>query len=136
MPRPRYILTPEDQRRVRELAVIGLPDDDIASLLQLSVSKLRKLFKHELEQGGAAGREEAIRTLHSIAVAGQNISALLFLLKARCGWRDTGPLPSPNEVVPCTLVIKTAPGPYPGDRKPLAPSPSASDTRAACDARK
>lgn len=90
MPRSRYILTFEDQLRVRQLAAIGLSDEDIASQLRLPLRKLQKLFRLELKEGAAGGREHALTKLHEIAIGGENLGALTFWVKARCGWRDTG----------------------------------------------
>jgi len=95
----RYIPTLDDRLRVRELASIGMSDDDIASLLRLRLPKVQRLFRLELKQGAATGREQALQKLHTIAISGENLNALLFSVKARCGWRDTGPAQSsPNPI--------------------------------------
>ncbi len=110
MPRSRYTPTPDDQHRVRELAAIGMSDDDIASQLRLAVSKLRKIFKLELENGAAEGREQALRNLHSIAMSGKNLAALTFWIKARCGWRDTGATQSATHVIRHVTLFKQEAG--------------------------
>jgi hypothetical protein len=94
MPRSRFTITLEDRVRVRQLAAIGLSDDDIASQLRLPLRKMQKLFHSELKEGAAAGREHALKTLHDIATGGENLGALTFWVKARCGWRDTGTVQS------------------------------------------
>ncbi|MGH9654237.1 MAG: hypothetical protein ACRD6B_12340 [Bryobacteraceae bacterium] len=99
MPRLRYIPNPGDPLRVRELAAIGLSDADIACQLRLSLPKLQKKFKLELQSGAAEGREQALRKLHTIALSGENVSALTFWVKARCGWRDTGTTQSAPQVI-------------------------------------
>ncbi|HEX7361417.1 MAG TPA: hypothetical protein VF283_13085 [Bryobacteraceae bacterium] len=96
---PRYIPTPDDQLRVRELAAIGLSDEDIASQLRLPLPQLQKRFKLELKSGAAEGREQVLKKLHTSALSGENLSALIFWVKARCGWRDTGTTQSAPQVI-------------------------------------
>lgn len=106
MKRSRYKPTPDDQLRVRELAAIGLSDDDIASQLRLVLPKLQKIFKLELENGAAEGREHVLRKLHTIAMSGKNLAALTFWVKARCGWRDTGASQSAAQVIRHITVFR------------------------------
>jgi hypothetical protein len=99
MLRSRYILTPEDRLRVRQLAAIGLSDDDIACQLRLPLPKLQKLFRLELAEGAATGRERALQQLHDVALGGENTNALTFWIKSRCGWRDTGTIHSSSQII-------------------------------------
>ncbi len=113
MPRPRYTPTTDDQARVRELAAIGMSDDDIASQLGLPVPRLQKIFRLELKQGAAAGREHALNKLHTIALSGENVTALHFWVKARCGWRDTGPAQNAASAITRITLFKQASEPQP-----------------------
>lgn len=78
------------QTQVRELAAIGAREEDIAAQLQIPLKKLKKIFKRELADGAAEGKTRVLKKLHDIALAGENTQALLFWVKSRCGWRDTG----------------------------------------------
>ncbi|HEX4158071.1 MAG TPA: hypothetical protein VHY79_06320, partial [Rhizomicrobium sp.] len=69
---------------------------DIAARLRLTPMELNERFGHELKYGAAHGREQALRKLHSLAIAGDNVSLLTFWIKSRCGWRDTG---SPQDLL-------------------------------------
>ncbi len=102
----KQVPTPDDQLRVRELAAIGMSDDDIASQLRLRLPKFQKIFQLELKNGAAEGREQALRNLHSIAMSGKNLAALTFWVKARCGWRDTGTTRSAARVIRHVTVFK------------------------------
>jgi hypothetical protein len=113
MPRSRYTLTPDDQLRVRELAAIGVSDEDIAAQLRLPLRKLQNIFRRELKQGAAEGREQALRKLHAVAISGENLSALTFWVKARCGWRDTGTLPSSTNIQRHVVLFKPKSDPLP-----------------------
>ncbi|HEX7362086.1 MAG TPA: hypothetical protein VF283_16475 [Bryobacteraceae bacterium] len=105
---PRYIPTSEDRLRVRELAAIGLSDADIASQLRLPLPQLQKRFKLELKTGAAEGREHVLGKLYILALSGESVPALTFWVKARCGWRDTGPTQSAPEVIRIATVFKQA----------------------------
>jgi hypothetical protein len=113
LPRSRYIPTTDEQLRVRELAAIGLADADIASQLRLPLPQLQKRFKLELKAGAADGREQVLRKLHTIALSGENVSALIFWVKARCGWRDTGPIQSAPQIIRRVIVFKQKTKPSP-----------------------
>jgi len=121
MPRSRYVPTPADQLRVRELAAIGLSQDDIASQFRLPLRRFQRIFKHELKDGAAAGREHALRKLHGIAIAGENVAALTFWVKSQCGWRDTGTAPSAPTII--RKVMLFAPE-QPKNPQPAAHSPT------------
>jgi hypothetical protein len=106
MPPLRYCPTFEDQLRVRDLAAIGLSEDDIATQLRLPLPKLHKVFKQELKEGAATGREHAIKKLHTAAMSGDNPHALAFWIKSRCGWRDTGVPQNASSFLRSVLVIR------------------------------
>ena len=110
MPRSRYSPTPEDRLRVHERAAIGMSDDDMAAQLRLPVRRFQKLFRFEIKEGAAAGRERALTKLHSLAISDKHPSVLLFLVKARCGWRDTGPTHSAADVIERIVMYRHAAG--------------------------
>ncbi len=72
----------------------------------LALPKFQKIFKLELKNGAAEGREQALRKLHTIAMSGKNLAALTFWIKARCGWRDTGTTTSAARVIRHVTVFK------------------------------
>ncbi|HZS56991.1 MAG TPA: hypothetical protein VFA65_21475 [Bryobacteraceae bacterium] len=90
MPKLKFVPSDEDRERVRELASTGAAVDDIAAQMRLPLKKLQRLFRNELQQGAAEGKQSALDKLKAIALSGDNISALIFWVKANCGWRDTG----------------------------------------------
>ena len=106
MPRHPFVLTPEDRLLVRELAAIGMSEQDIATQLSLPLPKLQKEFRRELHQGAATGREHMLKKLHAIALSGENLNALTFCVKSRCGWRDTGSVQNALDVVRFNRVFR------------------------------
>jgi hypothetical protein len=90
MPKLKFTPSASDRERVREMASTGAAADDIAAQLRLPLKKLQRLFRSELQEGAAEGKQNALDKLKVIALSGENISALIFWVKANCGWRDTG----------------------------------------------
>jgi len=90
MTRVRFIPSQEQRDEVRRLAATGAVDSDISAQLDIPEKKLRKLFRSELRKGAAAANQQALDKLHDFVSSGDNLSAIIFWLKAKCGWRDTG----------------------------------------------
>ena len=106
MKRLFYTPSEDDKQRVRKYAASGASEDDIAALLDVPVKRLRKAFKKELKQGEAEGKQVALDKLHDVVREGSNVSALIFWVKARCGWRDTGAAPDAAGPVQSILMIQ------------------------------
>lgn len=91
---PRKAWEPTDQERdyVRSMAEIGLPQDDIASVIKVAPKTLRLHCRQELDEGAAHGKNAILKRLHAIALKGSTkeaITALIFIAKTRCGFRET-----------------------------------------------
>lgn len=85
-----YIPSTADRALVRERAITGTSPEDIAAELNLPLKKVQKLFRYELQQGDLEGKREVLSKMYETAKSGSNITAMIFWLKARCGWSDTG----------------------------------------------
>jgi hypothetical protein len=97
----------EQRRSVRALAEIGMSDQEIATQLQLSLKKLRKFCKRELNEGAAEGNRQVLEHLYQAAKSGSNMGAAALWVKARCGWRDTGVTAQSGTLLRSKLVIVT-----------------------------
>lgn len=95
----------EHGESVRSLAGIGMSDQEIATQIQLSARRLQKLYKRELREGAAEGNRQVLEALHKAAKSGSNITATALWVKARCGWRDTGPGPQSPNLIRSKLII-------------------------------
>ncbi|NOT39101.1 MAG: hypothetical protein HOP13_01265 [Alphaproteobacteria bacterium] len=71
---------------MRQLAIVGLPQDDIAKLARCSPKTLRKHFRRELDEGGAEANALVAGFLFQAAKAG-NVAAQIFWLKTRSRWQ-------------------------------------------------
>ena len=100
----------EEQRRLaRAMAGFGLPEHDIAVLINVDVATLRQHFRRDLELGAVEGSAKVAQTLFLLATRDKNVSACIFWAKARMGWsektgveltgKDGAPLDVPSIVV-------------------------------------
>jgi orotate phosphoribosyltransferase-like protein len=89
----------------RSLALIGVSDDEIATQLHVSHRKVGRLYKRELLEDAAEGNRQVLESLHAAAKSGANMAATALWVKARCGWRDTGP-PPPPKIIYSKLIVR------------------------------
>lgn len=88
MPRNNFHPTDEQRKIVQNLAGIGMPQDQIASLLDICKMTLVKYFRPELTRGDAAATAKVAETLYKMATNGQNVAATIFWMKARAKWSE------------------------------------------------
>ncbi len=95
--RGRKFWVPADLDEVEKLASHGLTYDQIAAKLGIGSSTLYKKkrelieFTEAIKKGKASGIGRVANKLFDMAMEG-NVTAAIFLLKARAGWRDQGPV--------------------------------------------
>lgn len=85
-----------DIERVESLAAQGLSEQQIADSLGISRSTIDRrkrdddAFVAALKRGKNAGIENVTNALYQAATAGEkpNVSAMIFYLKNRAGWKD------------------------------------------------
>ena len=83
-----YVPTEEKRRTVRAMSGYGIPQTDIATILEIDAKTLRKHFRRELDRGSIEATTKVAQTLFSMATSGQNTAAAIFWMKARAGWRE------------------------------------------------
>lgn len=84
------------ERSVASLAGVGMSYQEMAALFGVPRKQIRLEHKLELRKGRAEGNLKVLDALHEAASSGKNMTATMFWLKARCGWRDTGPAQESN----------------------------------------
>jgi hypothetical protein len=110
MARPAFVVNDAMRERVRHLAGLGVPQDDIAKIIGCAPKTLRKRFRDELDRGVAEANATVSGYLFAAAKAG-NITAIIFWLKTRAHLRERmapdNPIPGadagPNS--PVVLVL-------------------------------
>jgi hypothetical protein len=79
----------EEQRRTaRAMAGFGIPQDDIAILLDIDPKTLRRHFRRNLDRGAIEATVKVAQTLFQMATVDKNVAAAIFWMKARAGWRE------------------------------------------------
>lgn len=85
---PLFEPTEEQRRTVRAMSGYGVPQEGIATLLDIDPKTLRKHFRRELDRGSVEATAQVAQTLFSMATQDRNVAAAIFWMKARAGWRE------------------------------------------------
>jgi hypothetical protein len=80
--------TEEQRRMVKGMAGFGVPQTDIATLLEVDAKTLRKHFRRELDRGSIEATAKVGQSLFRMATEGGSVAAAIFWMKARAGWRE------------------------------------------------
>ena len=78
----------EERSLVRALSGLGVPQEDIATHLEIDAKTLRKHFRRELDRGMVEANVKVAQSLFQMATQGKNVAAAIFWMKARAGWRE------------------------------------------------
>ena len=79
--------TDETRTMARTLSGLGVPQDDIATLLGVSKPTLHKHYREELYKGMAEANAKVAQSLFKQATGG-NTAAAIFWMKARANWTE------------------------------------------------
>ena len=88
--RPAFEPTEKDRKEVEALSGIGLPQDQIATLIGggISIDTLRKHFEPELLAGKAKANSQVAKTLFQKATSGDTTAAIWWT-KTQMKWAET-----------------------------------------------
>src|SRR5918911_1605699 len=89
MARKAFVANEATREKVRHLARLGVPQDDIARIIGCAAKTLRKRFRDELDRGVAEANAVVSGSLYAAAKAG-NTTAQIFWLKTRACWKEGG----------------------------------------------
>ncbi|MGG5819088.1 hypothetical protein [Falsiroseomonas sp. HW251] len=65
-----------------------MPQDEIATFLDIDAKTLRKHFRAELDRGGTEATTKVAQSLFRMATEGNNVAAAIFWMKGRAGWSE------------------------------------------------
>lgn len=74
-------------KRIRGMAAVGVPQEDIAKTTEMSVETLVKLYGQELKTAAIEANTQVAGKLYQQCMEG-NTSAMIFWLKTRARWRE------------------------------------------------
>jgi hypothetical protein len=91
MGRPPHDPTPAERRQVEAMAGYGVPEADIARVIGVDPKTLRKHYRDELDLGHVKANAAVAESLFRKATGDgrQSVTAAIFWLKTRAGWRKT-----------------------------------------------
>jgi hypothetical protein len=77
--------------QVEAMAGFGVPEADIAKVLELEPVRLRELFGKELDGGRTRANAKVAENLFRKAIGDgrESVTAAIFWLKTRAGWKET-----------------------------------------------
>ena len=87
MARKAFVVNGRVREKVRHLAGIGVPQDDIAKFIGCAPKTLRKRCRDDLDGGVAEANALVSGYLFAAAKSG-NVGAQIFWLKTRAHWRE------------------------------------------------
>ena len=84
----------DDQRRqVMMLAGFGFNQQTIGTFIGISHVSLRRYFRRELDIGPTEANLRVANALYKNATTNGNVTAQIFWMKSRMGWRERDPVP-------------------------------------------
>ena len=79
--------TAESRQQAEMMSGVGVPQEDIALLLGVSLPTLHKHYRGDLDRGMAKANARVGQSLFQQAVNG-NVTAAIYWTKARMGWTE------------------------------------------------
>ena len=106
MGRKAHVPDPASRRQVEALAGYGVPEADIAGVVDVDPKTLRKHYRHELRHGHVKANARVAENLYRRATGEgrEAVVAAIFWLKTRAGWKES----SVHELTGPPIVVKFA----------------------------
>jgi len=82
--------TPNDKDRATVEAMVsyGIPQEDIAKVIQIDPKTLRKYYEHEIDTASAKANSQVAQRLYKKCM-NDDTSSIIFWLKTRAKWAET-----------------------------------------------
>ena len=82
---------PSGRRQVEAMAGYGIPETDIATVMEVDPKTLRKHYRKELDKGHIKATAKIAENLYRLATGSgrEAVTAAIFWLKTRAGWKET-----------------------------------------------
>ena len=89
----KFTPTPDQRRQVATLAGFGFTQTVIGNFFEIDEKTLRKFFRRELDTGPVEANLRVANALYKNATTNGNVTAQIFWMKSRMGWRERDPVP-------------------------------------------
>lgn len=89
-------------KRIRGMAAVGVPQEDIAKTVGLGESKLAELYSEELKTAAIEATANVAGMLYKQCLEG-NTTAMIFWLKTRGKWRETADVEVKLKSLPASI---------------------------------
>lgn len=106
-PAAPFVPTEHQRQKVRAMAAVGVPQDQIALVLRVDPKTLRRHFRIDLDTAAAEANAQVGGRLFKLAMEGNPI-ACIFWAKARMGWVDRREVDHKHTMVTSTLEERLA----------------------------
>jgi len=91
MPNNPHEPTEVTRAQVSSLSAFGVSQEDICKVIGVSINTLYKYYREELDTAATKAIGQVAQSLFKQAMAG-NVTAQIFFLKTRAGWREKSDL--------------------------------------------
>jgi uncharacterized protein Usg len=84
---------------VKTMIGYGIPYSDIARVMSIDPKTMRKYFRDEMDTGATTANAAMVQNLWKKAMGDgpASVTATIFWLKVRAGWRDVNPMEDPEK---------------------------------------
>lgn len=86
--RHKYEPTDEHRRQVMIMAGFGIPQLEIATMIDCAPKTLRRYYRRELDTAATEANMRVAQSLYNLAVKDKSVAAAIWWTKARMGWRE------------------------------------------------
>ena len=105
---PKHSPTPEQRKIVKDMSSVGIPQDKISVVIGIDPKTLRVHYREELDTAESEANTKVAIALYDNAIKTNNVTAQIFWLKTRGGWRESRP--ADDEGIAHTINIKIVGG--------------------------
>ena len=125
MGRRAHVPDPASRRQVEAMAGYGIPEADIATVLEIDAKTLRKHYRRELDKGHIKATAKVAENLYRKATGDgrEAVIAAIFWLKTRAGWKESMLQEIRSEAIVEIRRVIVAPDERP-DHRLLLPPPA------------
>ena len=90
MGKPAHVPTDKSRAEVSALTSFGITQDEISTYLDIDLKTLRKHYRRELDTGTTRANAAMAKRLFDAGIKDGSVPAMIFWLKTRARWRETG----------------------------------------------